>query len=124
MRLLLICVAAVVALVLASTASAKRLQSGTFCGVERCRTLPVTTFSMQIFDGHDTQRPRDPVRYYRGRLRYVSGESISVIFVPSRGLLKLVTPLRSFWQVIPAYPLQRLRGSLVGLRPMGPTRLS
>lgn len=124
MRLLLICLAAVVALGLASTANAKRLQSGTFCGVGACRTLPVTAFSMQIFDGHDTQRPRDPVRYYRGRLRYVSGDSTPVIFVPARGLLKLVTPRRSFWQIIPPYPLQRLRGSLAGLRPMGPSRLS
>ena len=124
MRPAIFSIAAVLALALVPSAAAKRLHSGTFCGgAKTCRTLPVATFSNQIFAGRATTRPSDAVRYYRGRLRYEPTGYIEVIFVPSRGLMKWVTPTGGVWRTVPSYPLGRLRASLAGVRPLGPSRL-
>jgi hypothetical protein len=113
--------AAIMALAVAPGASAKGAHSATFCGIGTCRPLPVATFSNQIFAGYVRPGPSEPVRYYSGSLRYIRGGSIRVIFVPSQGLMKWITPTGSTWRTIPSYPLRRLRASLARLRPLGPS---
>lgn len=123
MRALLTLTAAIMALAVSPEAGAKGVRSATLCGIGTCRVLPVSTFSNQIFAGYVRPGPSEPVRYYRGSLRYIQGGSIRVIFVPSQGLVKWITPTGSTWRTVPEYPLRRLRASLASVRPLGPSRL-